>query len=335
MRLIATEEAFAPRAFLDELVKLADTRDDAGYRYLRVMYRHPELRQRLTDVDLRLAEMDEYGVDMHLLGLATPGVQAFGPDLGTALAARANDELAAAVARHPTRFAGLAAVGPQAPERAAAEIERGMTKLGLHGVIINSHTGGEYLDNAKFFPVLEAAEALGAPVYLHPTFPADDMIGPYSDYGMMGALWGFGAEASLHIVRVVLAGVFDRFPALQVVLGHLGEGLPFWLDRLDNRYRNLLRRGGLEPLGMRALDRLPSEYFRTNISVTTAGMNSPGPIRFVLDTLGEDRVMFAIDYPHESTGDAVPLFRSLRLPQSTLEKVASTNAERLFGIAPG
>ena len=331
-RLIATEEAFAPRAYIDAYLELAKTLDTPASRYLAAYYGKPEFARELTDLDWRLDEMDRLGVDMHLLAITGPGVQAFDAAKGTELAIIANDTLAAAIAKHPTRYAGLAAVAPQDPAAAAREIERAMTELRLNGVIINSHTHGEYLDDPEFWPILEAAVAHDAPLYLHPTIPSDAMIGPFSQYGMMGALWGFGADASLHAVRMMLGGVFDAFPTLQVVLGHLGEALPFWLDRLDNRYSNIKRRG-LSPLG-KPLDRLPGAYFATNFHVTTSGMMTDPPLEFVLRTLGEDRVMFAIDYPFEQSAEAVDFIRSAPLSDAARRKITHANAEMLFRIAP-
>ncbi len=160
------------------------------------------------------------------------------------------------------------------------------------------------------------------------------MIEPYSRYGMMGALWGFGADTSLHVVRMMMGGVFDAFPKLQIVLGHLGEALPFWLGRLDNRYANIVRRGGLEPLGMKALDRLPSEYFRDNFYLTTSGMMTDPPLQFCLDIFGAERVLYAIDYPYEQTAEAVTFIRAAPLDASAMRKVTHANAEALFKIAP-
>ena len=334
MRLIATEEAFAPIEYIEEYRKLAERVDNAGTRYLKVYYGKDEVVRQLTDLDHRIAEMDAFQVDMHLLAITSPGVQAFDAELGTELARIANDTLAATIARHPTRFAGLAAVAPQDPQSAAREIERAIRTLKFGGVILNSHTHGEFLDDPKFWPIFEAAVACDAPIYLHPAFPAESMIGPYSDYGMMGALWGFGAECSLHVVRIVMGGVFDAFPTLKIVLGHLGEALPFWLDRLDNRYQNILRRGGLEPLAMKRLERLPSEYFRTNVWITTSGMMSNDPLEFCLRLFGPERVMFAIDYPFERTEEAVSFIRDAPLDADARRLVTHANAEALFRIAP-
>lgn len=331
MRLIATEEAFATQEYFDEYLKLAESLDTPATRYLKMYYRGPLVRQ-LCDPEVRLADMDQHGVDVQLLSFTSPGVQAFDPTLGSEMAQRANDHLARAIKAHPTRFAGLGTIAPQSPARAAAEVKRVMTELQLSGILINSHTQGEFLDDQKFWPIFEAAVAHDAPIYLHPNIPPDSMIEPYSHYGMMGALWGFAAECSLHVVRLILAGVFDQFPKLQIVLGHLGEGLPFWLDRLDNRYANILRRGGLGPLGMRPLARSPSDYFRSNFHVTTSGMNTHPPLEFVLRMLGADRVMFAIDYPYEQSAEAVAFIRSAPLEAGVLRKIAHENAERLFKL---
>ena len=333
-RLIATEEAFAPPEYIDAYLELTRTLDTAASRYLAIYYRKPQMVRELTDLDYRLEEMDRHGVAMHLLSITGPGVQAFDAAAGTKLARVANDQLAAAIARHPTRFAGLAAVAPQDPAAAAREIDRALGSLRLNGVIINSHTHGEYLDDPRFWPMFEAAVAHDTPVYLHPTFPADAMIEPYSRYGMMGALWGFGADTSLHAVRMMMGGVFDAFPTLKIVLGHLGEALPFWLGRLDNRYSNIVRRGGLEPLGMKTLARLPEQVFRENFFLTTSGMMTDAPLRFCLDMFGADRLMFAVDYPYEQTAEAVAFIRAAPLDAEAMRKVAHGNAEALFRIAP-
>ena len=333
MRLIATEEAFAPIEYIDEFLKLTKTAEDAPSRYLAIYYSKPEFVRQLSDLDFRIAEMDAQGIDMHLLSITGPGVQAFDASLGTELAIVANDTLARAIAKRPDRYAGLGAVAPQDPQAAAREVKRVMGELGLGGIIINSHTHGEFLDDPKFWPIFEAAVACDAPIYLHPTFPAPSMIKPYSDYGMMGAMWGFGAETSLHVVRMIMGGVFDAFPTLKVVLGHLGEGLGFWLGRLDNRYQNVARRGGLEMLGMKKLSRLPSEYFMTNFHITTSGMMTNPPLEFCLAMFGEDRIMFAVDYPYEQTAEAVSFIRAAPLSPEAMDKITHRNAEKLFRIS--
>ena len=332
LRMIATEEAFAPQEYLDAFLKMTKNVDTPVAKYLGIYYQKPEFVQQLTDMDYRLGVMDRHAVDMHLLSLTGPGVQAFDAELGCDLARLTNDRLAAIIEQHPSRFAGLAAVAPQSPQRAAQEVERAMTQLKLNGIISNSHTHGEFLDDPKFWPIFEAAVANNAPIYLHPTFPADSMMAPYADYGMMGALWGFQAECSLHVVRMIMGGVFDQFPTLRIVLGHLGEGIPYWLSRLDNRYQNVVNRGGLQMLGMKKLSRLPSEYFKTNFYLTTAGMNASAPFDFCVNLLGADRVLFAIDYPYEQTEDATAFIRSAHPSPEVTRQICSGNAEKLFGI---
>ncbi|NIB43399.1 amidohydrolase [Pseudomaricurvus alkylphenolicus] len=334
VRTIATEEAYAPQAYFEEFLKKAKRDDTMVTRYLKMYYEKPQVVKQLSNIEVRLADMDQHGIDMQLLGMTAPGVQVFDADLGTDLAAQTNDEISAIMRRYPGRFAGLAAVAPQSPQRAALEIERAMGQLGFSGIIINSHTNGEFLDHPKFEPILQAATQHQAPVYLHPTFPPDSMINAYSDYGMMGALWGFQAECSLHVTRMILSGVFDRYPGLTMVLGHMGEGLPYWLGRMDNRYQNILRRGGLAPLGMTRLKRLPSDYFRSNFYVTTSGMNWLPPLQYCLDLLGPDRVMFAIDYPFERTADATGFLKAAQenISAQAFAKIAHRNAESLFKL---
>ncbi len=333
-RLIAVEEAFAPPRYFEEYLKIARRIDTPVSRYLKMYYEKPAVVRQLSDFDVRLADMDEYAVDMEVVSITAPGVQAFGAELGSELAMLANDMLAEQVAARPTRFAGLAAVAPQSPDAAAREIERAMTTLGLSGVIINSHTHGAFLDDPGYAPIFEAAVAFDAPLYLHPTFPPDAMLEPYNDYGMMGALWGFQAECSLHAVRMIMSGVFDRYPRLRVVLGHMGEGIPYWLGRLDNRYQNIRRRGGFDALGITPLQRLPSEYFQSNFYLSTSGMNDHAVLNYCVERLGAERVMFAIDYPYERTEEAVTFIRTSSLTPEQLSRVTHLNAQALFHIAP-
>lgn len=184
------------------------------------------LLPRLLDVDAgRLADMNANGVDMHLLSLGMPGVQLFDTTTAITLARLSNDRLSETVRGHPGRFAGLACFAPQDPRAAANEMERGINTLKLSGFLVNSHTGNGYLDEQRYWPILEAAEALDAPLYIHPRAPSDGMAAPFRDYRMEGAIWGYGVEAGTHAVRLMLSGVLDRFPRLRIVLGHMGEAL--------------------------------------------------------------------------------------------------------------
>lgn len=280
----------------------------------------------LLDLDAgRLATMDASGVDMHVLSLGLPGVQLFETDKAVALARLSNDRLCEAIRRHPTRFAGLASFAPQDPRQAAMEMERSIRTLNLNGFLVNSHTANGYLDEQRFWPILEAAEALGAPLYIHPRAPSDGMAAPFRDYRLEGAIWGYGIEAGTHALRLILSGVLDRFPKLQIVLGHMGEALPFWLWRLDFMGAPGARAGRRNQLK-------PSEYFRRNFSVTTSGVEDPLALRFCIDKLGVDSVMWAIDYPFQPTAPAVTFIDTAPLSYAEREKVAHGNAERIFGI---
>jgi 5-carboxyvanillate decarboxylase len=333
MHMIATEEAFATPEYLEALGNLGATSTSDLIRYAAYFLTKEPAATGLCDVETRLASMDANGVDMHLMSLTSPGVQLFDADLGTSLAKQTNDRLAELIRQYPKRFAGLAAIAPQDPAKAADEVTRAMTELGMNGIIINSHTNGEYLDERKFDPILEAAQRNKAPIYIHPTFPSDDMFKPYSVYGVSGAIWGFAAETGLHAVRMLFGGVFDRFPDLQIVLGHMGESLPYWLFRFDNIYEMMMSQGQV-PAGMIKLERKPSEYVKSNMHITTSGMFSDDVLKFVIDAVGVDRIMFAIDYPFESSKAGADWIRAAPITAEQKEMILSGNAQRLFKIKP-
>lgn len=296
--------------------------------------RAASLYRRIQDLeDERIRDMDALGIDLQLLMLTAPGVQCFDAPTGTSLARSSNDALAAAVRRHPTRLAGLAAVAPQAPQAAALEAERGVRELGLHGVVINSHTQGEYLDDTKFWPIFEALEALQVPLYIHPTTPSPQMIQPFLPRALDAAIFGFACETGLHVLRMIVAGVFDRFPKLQLVLGHLGEGLPYWLYRIDFMHGGIVR-SNRSP-GAKPLQRKPSEVLRQNVHYTTSGMCWEPAVMFVHRLMGADRLMYAMDYPYQVVAEEVAAMDAL--PLSDADRVAfyAGNAERVFGLASG
>ncbi len=338
---IATEEAFAPPELIDLWRTMLDegTCDDPGFISLPGFYinnmaeRPAAIRARLTDLgQRRVADMDAAGIDRQIISLTCPGVQILPRDQAVAMAALANDQLADACRRYPDRFSGLTAVAPQDPAAAAAEIERGRRELGFHGVIINSHTQGEYLDSPKFWPIFEAAEALDTPIYLHPNTPPRNMIGPLLEAGLDSAIYGFAVETGMHLLRIITAGVFDRFPRLRLVVGHLGEALPFWLYRLDYMHAATVRAGRYE--SMKPIARQVSDYLRSNVWVTTSGMAWAPAIMFCREVLGPDRVMYAMDYPYEYTPSEVKT--QDELPISDAEKKAFFQgiAERVFALLP-
>lgn len=336
---IAVEEAWAPAEMYDVFrAELASGNiGDPGLRnFLEYYFSDAERATRLLDRIVeagpdRIAAMDGAGVDMQVLSLTAPGVQALRKQVAVPLAIDVNDRLSAAVGAYPDRFVGLTAVAPQAPDLAAEEVRRGHDLLGFKGVIINSHTHGEYLDDTKFWPILEAAESLGTPVYLHPTTPSPRMADPYAEVGLEGAILGFAAETGLHLLRLITSGVFDRFPDLKLVVGHLGEALPFWLWRIDFMHDLAVRSG--RHASIKPLKQKPSEYFRTNIWVTSSGMPWAPAITFVRDVIGADRLMFAWDYPYQWDASEVAATDALPWSDSELADLFQHTAERVFNLS--
>ena len=236
-----------------------------------------------------------------------------------------NDRLSEAVRRYPKRFAGLATFAPQDPAASAKEMERAINTLKLNGFLINSHTENAYLDDPRFYPILEVAEALDAPIYIHPRAPSDGMAAPFRDYRLEGSIWGYAVEAGTHALRLMLSGVLDRFPRLRIVLGHMGEALPFWMWRLDFMGAPGGRAGRYNKLK-------PSEYLKRNFAITTSGVEDPLALRFSIDKLGVDNIMWAIDYPYQPTAPAVAFIETASLSDEERQKVASRNAQRIFKI---
>ena len=277
--------------------------------------------------EARLRGMDAAGIDVQILSLTSPGVQVFDPATAVSVMRDVNDRMVAAIRANPTRFGGLATVAPQAPADSAKELQRAVQTLKLNGAIINSHTNGEYLDQQKFWPILEAIEALDIPLYIHPRDPSPGLAMPLEIFGFAVG-WGYAVETGTHAIRLIGAGVFDRFPKLRVVLGHLGETLPFLLERLDNRYlwqTNLF--------GKRIIKRLTSEYFRDNFLITTSGMNYSAPLKAALSAMGQDKVLFAADHPMEVQKDAVDEMEAIDIPAAVKRQIFETNNQRVFKIS--
>jgi 2,3-dihydroxybenzoate decarboxylase len=338
-RRIATEEAWATKEQVDLYLKLLETRacDDPGFHAMWGHFtggkseRVIQIMERLLDVDeRRLRDMDAAGIDKQLLLLTSPGVQVFDAATAVAVAANSNDQAAEIVRKRPHRFAALAAIAPQDPQAAAKELERSVNRLKLKGAVVNSHILGEMLDDQKFWPIFEAATALDVPIYLHPNTPPKDMIGPFRERGLEGAIYGFAVECGLHLLAIITSGVFDRFPALRLVVGHLGEGLPFWLFRLDFMHRAQVmakRHKRLQPLQRRV-----SDYLRENVYFTTSGMAWEPAVMFTRSVVGADRVLYAMDYPYQYVPDEVAAME--QLPLSGEEKAAffQRNAEAVFKL---
>ena len=319
MHLIALEEHYAwdPASEGNVVASWLHSHNQLGYD--RLYDRGP----------LRLEQMDAAGIDFQILSLFDPGVQEYtDAALAVDYARRANDNLAETVRQYPRRFGGFATLATQDPEAAATELRRSVTDLGFVGALINGHTHGRYLDDPAYEPLFDTAETLGVPIYLHPTTPhpavMDAWFAPYTDQGLHLASWGFAVEAGTHALRLIYSGLFDRHPKLQMILGHLGEMLPFIAFRTDRYY-------GLGGSGGGDLAKLPSDYLRDNFFVTTSGNFSPPAMACTLSVLGADRVMFSVDYPMDDNVEGADFLAAYPMSEADRRKVGYENALRLFG----
>jgi 2,3-dihydroxybenzoate decarboxylase len=286
----------------------------------------PAIVERLDDLgELRLKEMDEAGIDLQVLSHSMPGLQKLDAETAVPLARRANDRLAASVAAHPGRFAGFAALPTADPRAAADELERAVTRLGFKGAMINGLTNGRFLDDPYFWPVFERAEALDVPLYLHPAVPHPAVIDAYyRDYadrhpGILRAGWGFTVETATQGVRLVLSGVFDKYPRLAIILGHLGEGLPFYLWRISHGLRATLAKSF-------------RDTFCEHFYVTTSGFFSDPALLCCVMEMGIDRILFSVDYPFVDNPPAAKWLETLPLCADDKEKLLNGNARRLLNL---
>jgi 2,3-dihydroxybenzoate decarboxylase len=263
-----------------------------------------------------------------VLSLTSPGIQMQPePEIAVADARMANEYLAAVVRDHPARFAGLAAVPLQDPGQAVAELRRAVEQLGLCGALINDHTLGHYLDEPQYVPFWEVLQDLDVPLYIHPNaVPSDDwnVLRGYPE--LDSATWSWAARTGGHAMRLIFGGVFDRFPNARIILGHMGEFLPFQLARFDARYADLDLKQPLE--------KLPSAYFGTNIAITTTGVFSHAALIAAIQAVCVDSVMFSIDYPFEPSGKAAEFICSAPLAPADKERVTHANAERILQLSP-
>jgi 2,3-dihydroxybenzoate decarboxylase len=336
---IATEEAFAIREQIDVYLRMVrDGTADLGLQSLWGFYgrspaeRATQIIDRLLDLgEQRLRHMDETGIDRAVLALTSPGAQPLlDVEEARGLARRANDYLAGHVAAHPDRYIGMTAVAPQDPHWSAREIARGARDLGFKGVQINSHTQGQYLDDPKFDPIFRALADTGQPLYIHPATPPDSMIGPMLEAGLDGAIFGFGVETGMHLLRLITIGIFDRYPDLQIMVGHAGEALPYWVYRLDYMHQAGVRSNRYAR--MKPLRKTILEYLRSNVLITTSGMAWAPAIRFAQQVVGEERVMYAMDYPYQFVPDEVRTHDLLDIPPAAKRMLMQTNAERWFKL---
>jgi predicted TIM-barrel fold metal-dependent hydrolase len=319
MRVIAIEEHYVHPA-LQSAEALANLRE------------HPQLariQEKLEDVGPgRLADMDAAGIDVQVLSHTVPGAEAWPAAEAVSAARQANDDLAKTVAGHPDRFAGFAALPMREPEAAAAELDRAVRTLGFRGAMINGLIDGRFLDDPMFAPVLSKAADLGVPLYLHPSFPPPQVAQIYfgglqpvlADH-LATAGWGWHAETALHVLRLVSTGVFDRIPDLHLIVGHMGEMLPFALSRIDTV---------LTPVA--GLRQPVADYFQTNIWFTTSGYTTFPPLQCALSVVGIDRLIFSVDYPYTDNDSARALLDTAPISPADREKLAHANVEALLRL---
>jgi hypothetical protein len=323
MRTITLEEHFVSPGFL------AGPGKDFTERLRNSGPRGAGIYEKLQDIgEKRTADMDAAGIDMQVLSLNSPGVEQADADVQVSVARESNDFLAEAVRKSPKRFAAFAALPVAAPDKAAEELDR-RVKQGFKGTLINGHTRGRYLDDKFFDPILERAAALNVPIYLHPTPPPKAVIeaqfsgfSPQVNGMFASAGWAWHIETAVHLIRMVLGGVFDRHPKLQVVIGHLGEGIPFMLPRLQKNFSQEITK----------LARPTGAYFRENVHYTFGGFNFPATFLDLLLEVGVERIMFSVDYPYGSMAEARAFLQHLPVSAADRERIAHGNAEKLLGL---
>ena len=323
MRIVGLEEHFATRAVIDAWLERDPGRPDPAI----TASTHGIPAERLLDLTQeRLAKMDEAGVDVQVLSLTTPGLHNLPPEKAIDLQRVTNDLIAATLRSHPDRFQGFATLATPAPGQAARELERAVNELGLNGAMLFGRTGDRNLDHPDFWPILEMAASLRAPLYLHPQTPPANVREHY--YNGLGAEvsdalathgLGWHYEAGVQLLRLILAGVFDRLPDLQIIVGHWGEVVLFYLDRID------------QLAAVAKLQRKPSDYVRSNVLVTPGGIFSHRYLRWTVEVIGADRILFATDYPFVPVepGGARRFLDEADLGPAEREGIASGNWDRI------
>ncbi|GGL26093.1 amidohydrolase [Phycicoccus endophyticus] len=324
LRFIGTEETFST----PELLALNSINED-HVAFLEEMG--------LSDLgERRVGDMDQGGLDVQILSAHTPSVQNVPGREGIDFARRLNRQLVdGPMARYPGRFQAFATLPLRSPEAAADELERTVREDGFLGALTNGHIATKYLDHPTFEPVLARAEALGVPIYLHPGYPADDIFQiyysttrseytqEYQDYIFSGSGYGWHQEVLVQCIRMIAYGVFDRFPNLQIIIGHMGEGLPFYYERIA---------GDMGAPTENSLERPFEQYFQDNFWFTTSAFFQDELLHLLLKYVSVDRVMFGTDYPFAGIKEGTDWFRAVDLPREDKEKIAFRNAEELFGI---
>ena len=286
-------------------------------------------RERLADLgELRLKEMDEAGIDIQVLSHCPPGAQAFDPESAAAQAQGVNDRLYDVVQGRPDRFGAFATLPTRDPAAAADELERCVNKLGFRGAMVHGLTEGKFIDDQRFWPIFERAQDLDVPIYVHPGRPHPAVIDAYyKDYvekfpAILSAGWGFTVETATGGLRLVLSGVFDKYPKLKIILGHLGEGLPFLLWRINHSFQSFTR---YDSSGLPFRD-----IFCEHFYITTSGnFSNPALLCSVME-MGVDRILFSVDWPYVENSPGTGWMEDIPLSAEDREKILNGNAKRLL-----
>lgn len=310
-------------------------RDEFAKRTPSTSYRYPEhlkkgIPRMVTEgvEEYRLKEMDENGIDIQILSHQYPGIQGiFGADEAIGKAKIINDDMAEIIRKYPARFKGFATLPMQDPEAAADELKRTVEEYGYLGALINGHTNGEFLDDEKFRVVWKCAVKLGVPIYLHAFDPLPDQIKVYQGYpAMLGPSWSWNIDTATHVMRIICSGLFEELPDATLIIGHMGEFLPYMLARIDEGYTQT---GGPNTW---KISKPPSYYYQKNVMITTSGMWRPETLVCAVSALGADRVMFSVDYPFLDSRISIAQVENTPISQEDKEKIYHRNAEKLFGL---
>ena len=325
MRIIAIEEHFSTPEYRQ---KAAMNEARSFYMTSRSAHLGYNIGQELDDLGAsRLNHMDATGVDVQVLSFNAPMAHSFTADEAISMAKGINDRLASAMKQHPKRFAGFAALPTAAPEAAADELERCIADHRFVGAMLHGHTQGRFLDDKKFWPIFARAEKLGVPIFLHPALPNPGAMKAYFE-GFEDLIarpgWGFAVDTSIHFLRILFAGVFDAYPKLQFIMGHLGEGLPFAMHRLNDHTHLVAKQRGLA--------KTPLEYIRDHLYVATSGNWYEPAFLCTLLAMGADRILWAIDWPYEANSTGMAFWNKISLSDADREKIAHGNAERLLRL---
>ncbi|MGP0001518.1 MAG: amidohydrolase family protein [Acetobacteraceae bacterium] len=329
MRIVALEEHYTVPRIVAGISPDAIAR--RGFPGPDFVWAQTTKRNELADLgDTRLADMDASGITVQVLSVAGPGADLAPGQAGIDLARAYNDALAEACARHPDRYRGFAHLPLLVPKAAADELQRAVKDLGFVGVLVNGATDGRFLDDPIFEPVLARAEALDAPIYLHPGIPAEAVRAAYYDglpgnfsFTMALSAWGWHADTAIHTLRLVLSGALDRHPGLKIVIGHMGEALPFMLDRIDETTAATAKTHLRRSVRQTILDQ---------VWITTSGFFTMVPFMAALMSFGVDRIMFSVDYPFASNARARAFLDALPVSPTDREKIAHGNADRLLRL---